>query len=332
MINDNQQQSSYNEQTQAFPFMARSEAPDRALHGDTDQSSSLVSLVRPRWLEKEIWPFHTSGMKVDGNTIAVTDVGSGPVLLFVHTGFWSFIWRDVMLRLSPHFRCICFDSPGTGLSDRVAVHSISLENAARTTAAVIDALDLTDFTMVAHDLGGPVGIGGAAQFAERVNGIAAVNAFAWKPADIKLRLGLGLVGSTVVRELDVLTGLVPRITSTSFGVGSHMDPSSRNAFRSGIRREGLRAFHQYIHDAGRSEHIYERTRAALTGPFCGLPLITIFGERNDPFRFQQRWKDLYPDAIQFVIPNGNHFPMCDDPEFVADTLRGWHRERVIAQS
>ena len=327
-----QQQSDYTEQTEALPLSAHSEAPDRVLHGDKDQDSRLVSLVRPGWLDKEIWPFHASGMKVDGDTIAVTDVGSGPVLLFVHTGFWSFIWRDVIERLSPDFRCICFDSPGTGLSDRVPVHSISLENAVRTTAAVIDALDLTDFTLVLHDLGGPVGIGGAAQFAERVNGVAAVNAFAWKPTGIKLRLGLGVIGSAVVRELDVLTGLLPRITSTSFGVGSHMSPSSRNAFRSGIGREGVRAFHQYLYDARRSGGIYDKTSGALNGPLSRVPLLTIFGERNDPFRFQQHWKELYPDATQFVIPKGNHFPMCDDPEFVADKLRGWHRERVTARS
>jgi Predicted hydrolases or acyltransferases (alpha/beta hydrolase superfamily) len=309
----------------------RSGAREKVLPNDTNKKPKIVPLLRPQWLDKEIWPFQTSGMKVDGNTIAVTDVGSGPVLLFVHTGLWSFIWRDVMLRLAPDFRCICFDSPGTGLSDRVPRHNISLENAAMATAAVIDALDLRDFTLLVHDLGGPVGTAGTAQFPERVNGIAAVNAFAWKPTDIKLRLGLRLIGSAVVRELDVLTGVVPRITSTSFGVGSHMDPSSRDAFRSGIGREGLRAFHQYIYAATRGEGIYDTISAALRGPFRPLPLITIFGKRNDPFGFQQLWKELYPDATQVVIPKGNHFPMCDAPEFVAETLRIWHRDRVLAK-
>jgi pimeloyl-ACP methyl ester carboxylesterase len=52
--------------------------------------------------------------------------------------------------------------------------------------------------------------------------------------------------------------------------------------------------------------------------------LTIFGERNDPFGFQARWKALFPDAQQFVIPRGNHFPMCDDPQFVAETISSWH--------
>lgn len=328
----NQQETYDAEHMQALQHAPRSKAPEQVLLKDTTHGSKLVPIVRPWWLTKDLWPFHTSGLKVDGHTIAVTDVGSGPVLLFVHTGFWSFIWRDVILRLAPDFRCICFDSPGTGLSDRVPRQNISLESAARVTTAVIETLALRDFTLVVHDLGGPVGIAGAAQFAERVNGIAAVNALAWKPTDLKLRLGLSLIGSSLVRELDVLTGVVPRLTSTSFGVGLHMDGPSLNTFRSGIGREGLRAFHQYIHDANRGEGVYDKISAALTGPFRHLPLITIFGERNDPFRFQERWKELYPNARQVIIPKGNHFPMCDDPKFVADTLRDWHRERVVAQA
>jgi hypothetical protein len=80
--------------------------------------ASLKPLGRPQWLPETVWPFQTSTLKIDGSNIAITDVGQGPVLLFVHTGFWSFIWRDVISRLAPDFRCICFDAPGTGRSDR----------------------------------------------------------------------------------------------------------------------------------------------------------------------------------------------------------------------
>ncbi len=66
----------------------------------------------------------------------------------------------------------------------------------------------------------------------------------------------------------------------------------------------------------------------LAGPFRDLRLLTIFGERNDPLRFQPRWKALFPGAPQVVVPRGNHYPMCDDPDLVAGAIRSWHRERV----
>src|SRR6266481_2768722 len=59
-------------------------------------SKRLKPLSRPRWLSEPVWPFQSSSIEVDGSKVAVTDVGRGPVLLFVHTGFWSIIWRDVI--------------------------------------------------------------------------------------------------------------------------------------------------------------------------------------------------------------------------------------------
>jgi haloalkane dehalogenase len=288
----------------------------------------LVSLRRPLWLSESVWPFQTSALEVEGSKIAVTDVGQGPVVLFVHTGFWSFIWRDVVLRLAPDFRCICFDAPGTGQSDRLPAANISLEKASRALTAVIQALDLADITLVFHDLGGPSGIAGAARMPDRIRGLCAVNTFAWKPSGIPFRGMLALMGSAPIKEFSAWTGILTRITASAFGVGRHLDASSRKAFCAGVGRQGVRAFHSYILDARKSQAIYEQLDQALTGPFRRLPLLTIFGERNDPLGFQLRWKQLFSDASQVVVAKGNHFPMCDDPDLVAASIRELHHDRV----
>jgi len=287
------------------------------------RSATLKSMTRPWWLSEQYWPFSTLSLDVEGHRIAVTDVGQGPTLLFIHTGFWSFIWRDVIKLLSRDFRCVCFDSPGTGLSERLPIEDISLTRASRVATAVIEALELEELTLVVHDLGGPVGIAGAAERPERISAIAAVNTFAWRPNDWKLRLMLNFVGSSPVRELDAFTNLLPATTASNFGVGLHFDDSDRRIFRRGIGRQGLRAFHKYLSDAAASEGLYQKATAALKGPFRDLPVITIFGERNDPFRFQPRWKAFFPGVRQLVIKKGNHFPMCDDPKLVAATLHDW---------
>ena len=290
--------------------------------------ASLIPLSRPVWLSESVWPYQTSSLEVEEAKIAVTDVGQGPALLFIHTGLWSFIWRDVISHLAADFRCVCFDAPGTGRSDRLPPGAISLERAARALTAVIEALNLRDITLVFHDLGGPSGIAGAALVPDRIRGLCAVNAFAWKPSGIAFRGMLALMGSRAMREIDVLTQLIPRITASAFGVGLHFDSASRNAFYEGIGRQGVRAFHGYLRDAHESRTIYEQVEYALTGSFRHLPLLTIFGERNDPLGFQPRWKQFFPSAQQVVVRRGNHFPMCDDPAFVAASIRGLHRDRV----
>jgi len=296
----------------------------------TAKPAPLVPWIRPPWLPFQRWPYPTETLAVDGCRIAITDIGKGPALLFVHTGFWSFIWRDVIADLSRDFRCVCFDAPGTGRSDRLPAGAIRLERAAHALTAVVQALDLRDLTLVFHDLGGPSGLAGAAAVSDRIRGLCSVNSFAWRPSGALFRGMLALVGSAPMRELSAWTGFLTRITSSGFGVGLHLDAASRAAFLAGIGRQGTRTFHGYMRDARSADAIYARAERALAGPFRALPLLTIFGERNDPLGFQPQWKQRFPDARQVVVRAGNHFPMCDDPALVAATIREWHRERVAA--
>jgi haloalkane dehalogenase len=199
----------------------------------------------------------------------------------------------------------------------------TLANSARAVAAVIHALDLGNVTLVVHDTAGPPAIAAAARTPNRMRGLVGVNTFGWKPAGPAFRAMLAVMGNGVVRQLDLATGLLARVTSTTFGVGRHLDATSRRAYRAGLARS-MGAFHDYLREARFSDGIYDEVTRALIGPFRRLPVLTIFGERNDPLGFQPQWKRVFPNIQQTTIPNGNHFPMCDDPDFVAQTIRSWH--------
>ena len=292
-------------------------------------SIGVRSLPLPSWLPRSVWPFQTYGVEAQGATLAVSETGRGPTLLFVHVGLWSFIWRDLVAELAPDFRCILLDAPGNGLTIDDAGSTIGMERASRAVESVLDALDLEEFVLVVHDLGGPVGLGAVAHRPERVRGIIALNSFAWSPSRPALKAMLAVVGSRLLTDLDVATGVIPRITASAFGVGRHLDERARRAFLAGLGPRARRAFHSYMRDAARCESLYERVDRALRGPLAALPLLTIFGERNDPFGFQPRWKDLFPAAEQLVIAGGNHFPMCDAPDFVASSIRAWHNAHGV---
>lgn len=118
---------------------------------------SLAALDRPSWLSSSAWPWQPYLLSHHQGGIAVTDIGDGPAVLFVHVGSWSFVWRDVLLRLANDFRCVAIDAPGCGLSDRLSTPP-TLAQAADAITSVIDALQLRDLTLVAHDLGGRQGV------------------------------------------------------------------------------------------------------------------------------------------------------------------------------
>jgi pimeloyl-ACP methyl ester carboxylesterase len=294
-------------------------------------NARITPLDRPDWLPESVWPFETAGLEGDDSVLALTDAGEGPVLLFVHAGTWSFIWRDLIARLATGFRCICFDAPGSGRTRDGAWTPTTLDQASRAVTEVIERLGLEDVTLVAHDLGGPAGLAGIARTPKRIRGIVSMNTFGWRPSGAALRAMLAVMGNGFTRELDVLTGFIPRLTASSFGVGRHFDAASRQAFLAGMGTRGRRAFHNYMRDAQHCDDLYREIEHALTGPLAGLPLLTIFGERNDPFGFQRQWKALFPTARQVVVSKGNHFPMCDAPDFVAVAIREWYRECVAPE-
>jgi pimeloyl-ACP methyl ester carboxylesterase len=288
----------------------------------------LSPIPRPSWLPSSTWKHPTYALPTPAGEIAVTDTGTGPVLLFVHVGLWSMVWRDLLEELSPHYRCITLDAPGSGRSSDPGPRAISLMGAASAVGAVIDQLDLHALTLVLHDVGGPAGLAAAARRPERIAGLVALNTFGWRPSGAALGTMLTIMGSTLARESDAALGWLPRLAATRFGAGRHLTKADRKALRAGINRRARRNTHRYFADLLAADTLHHQVEIALRGPLTALPLMSIFGQRNDPFGFQSQWRDLFPTAQQEVITRGNHFPMCDDPARVAGLIRHWHTTHV----
>ena len=91
----------------------------------------------------------------DGTTIYYKDWGKGPVVTFSHG--WplsSDAWDGQMLFLAQHgFRVVAHDRRGHGRSSQASSGN-DMDGYADDLAAVIEALDLRDITMVGHSTGG----------------------------------------------------------------------------------------------------------------------------------------------------------------------------------
>jgi pimeloyl-ACP methyl ester carboxylesterase len=100
----------------------------------------------------------TSWIRLPAGPIAYTDVGSGPVVVLVHGVMMDHTqWRHVVPRLAGHARVIAPTLPlgahtrpmaeGADLSTRGQVHLL---------ADFLDALDVSEVTLVVNDWGGPL--------------------------------------------------------------------------------------------------------------------------------------------------------------------------------
>jgi pimeloyl-ACP methyl ester carboxylesterase/DNA-binding CsgD family transcriptional regulator len=117
--------------------------------------------------------------------IAYATVGSGPALLLPALWIshleleWGFDdLRSFVGALARDRTVVRYDRIGTGMSDRPAAPEISLEAEVRTIAAVADALDLAELSLLGISWGACSAAAFAAEFPDRVRSVALVGSYA----------------------------------------------------------------------------------------------------------------------------------------------------------
>ena len=296
----------------------------------TTPQSLRPTAGRPDWLPWSVFPLQSHYGDIDGKRIHYIDEGSGPALLFVSAGQWSFMFRDVIVRLRGRFRCLTLDFPGSGLSHDAPGHDQSVAANARVLESFIDALDLQDITMVVHDVGGPLGLSIVAKHAERFRGLVLSNTFGWPLAGYPaVRRMLRVITSPPFVAVNTLTNVLARLTATSYGVGRKMSRADRRAFLGPWRSRGSRrATLQALAGVLRIDPLMADVERSLPTTLGGLPVLTVFGTRNDPYGWQDRFEQIFPGATAVRIADGRHFPFNDDPDGYSAAICDWWTARV----
>lgn len=95
---------------------------------------------------------------LSGAPIDYRDVGAGPAVVFLHGVYVGApVWDDVVDRLTPTHRCIVPTWPlGAHAHEMPAGTDLSVAATARRLPELLEALDLTDVTVVANDSGGGI--------------------------------------------------------------------------------------------------------------------------------------------------------------------------------
>ena len=129
--------------------------------------------------EFEVVPREGRRIEIEGRPIHYVDEGEGPPLLFVHAGTGSIPWRDVIVRLRERFRCVGLDVLGAGQPLVTESEPLELGALSRILGSFVRALDLSDITLVMHDLGGPVALGIAPSLHDRIRALIVTESFGW---------------------------------------------------------------------------------------------------------------------------------------------------------
>lgn len=145
-------------------------------------------------------------VKASGIRLRVTDVGSGPTVLLLHTLFTDrTCWDGLLSVLAPAFRVIAPDLPGSGESEKPAEgrFAYSIDAIAHVVTDLYAGLGLGQAYVVGHGLGGAVAIQLASRYPELVSRQLLLNAWCYPTRlDPTLHAALlPIVGSILFKQL-----------------------------------------------------------------------------------------------------------------------------------
>jgi cis-3-alkyl-4-acyloxetan-2-one decarboxylase len=281
------------------------------------------------------FPFESRYLRAGKTNLHYVDEGpsGAPPLLFLHGNpTWSYLWRRPIADLSAAGRrCVAYDHMGFGRSEKPPrMSAYTLERHIENALALIDELDLRDLTLVAHDWGGPIGLGAMLERPERLNAIVLMNTWAWElpswlpPFIRQFRTeGLG--------EILALGGNLS-VESIPGGMARRdVDPVMMDAYRAPFpdywSRAGTLAFQREIplterdRSAPMISSIHERLRQ------LDVPVLLLWGMRDPVFQpvFLDQWRELFPDAEVASLEDASHFVVEDRPDAVIGAIERFLR-------
>jgi haloalkane dehalogenase len=276
------------------------------------------------------FPFEPRFASVGRVRLHYVDEGptESPPLLFAHGNpTWSYLWRRQIAQLSAAGRrCVAFDHMGFGRSDKPPhLAAYSLQGHVENAIAFVDSLDLRDVTLVAHDWGGPIGLGALLERPDRLRRVVLMNTWAWElPSFLPPFLrefrteGLG--------EILALGGNL-FVESIPGGMARRdPDPEMMQAYRAPFpdywSRIGTLAFQRDIPLTERdaSAPLMASINKRLSD--LDVPMLLVWGMRDPVFQpvFLEQWRQLFPGARIVELADASHFLVEDRPDAVTGAI------------
>ncbi len=282
-------------------------------------------------------PYKTKFVTVYGSKMAYVEAGQGDPILFLHGNPTSkYLWRNIMPWLENQGRVIAPDLIGMGESDKPDI-DYRYHDQYKYLLGFIDALELTNITLVLHDWGSGLGFNFAAQNPDRIKAIAFMEALVqprtWEdfPPDFRRAFKLMRAPGIGWLMISVANGFIKQMlpqaivrelseTEKAVYAGPFPTIGSRKPllqFPRDVPIDGQPAdVHSII--SNYSQWLQQTEIPKLF--FYASPGAIIDAEVAD-------WvKQSFPNLTSYDMGAGIHFVQEDNPHFIGEKLAEWHTQ------
>jgi pimeloyl-ACP methyl ester carboxylesterase len=268
-------------------------------------------------------------VRVDGLDIEYADTGTGSTILFVHGVYVTgAVWNDVVAELGDGFRCIAPTWPLGAHSTPTDGADLGAEAASQRIVHFMEALDLTDVTVVANDTGGGLvlaSLGDPTLDTSRIARLVLTNCDSYE----HFPPGSFVQIVKLCRFSSALGGGILRLLATGPGQAFFLKAVCHTPPPKDRQREVFGAF--ATSGVARRDAVTVTAsldpaltlRAAPAIEAFDRPVTLPWGTEDElfPLDHARRLRDAFPNATLIEIPNCSAFVMLDAPRRLAEAIR-----------
>jgi pimeloyl-ACP methyl ester carboxylesterase len=251
---------------------------------------------------------------VDGS-IHYTVAGNGrPVMLLHGFGEDSDVWKYQLRALSPFYRIILPDLPGSGLSPFHAGNG-SMEKYAAQLIAILDKENIEKFVLIGHSMGGYITLAFASKYPEKLDAFGLFHSTAYPDSAEKI--------ATRQRGIEFIR---------THGSKAFLQQSTPNLFSENYRNKHTDIINGMItqyegFEPGALIEYYEamigrKDRTAVLRTF-EKPVLFIIGKQDTAISPEQMLQQSHLPQISYIhfLENSGHMGMWEETAKANDALK-----------
>ncbi|MBI3651588.1 MAG: alpha/beta hydrolase [Acidobacteria bacterium] len=293
---------------------------DREVFASLPGESSMEEFSKnKKFIEVETW------------RVAYIDEGEGePVILLHGCPFHAYEWRDVIPRLTKHYRVIAPDLLGLGDTVVRLSDDYRLPNQMKMVVGLMDKLGIVKARIVGHDHGGATAQLMMKYYPDRIHSLVLTNAEAYDqwpsaPEITYLKSITNSIRSPVFRTAIGFTAVQRDVFSVAVHNQKVLTDEVLAAYvrphiASSTRWLRLRQFYHWQLDR---EHNLETLRAVDGMRRFNRPTLLLWGRQDTNFgpAIAERLAQDIPGFVRLEwLENSAHMPMQEEPEAYAEAL------------
>lgn len=253
--------------------------------------------------------------QANGIELAYEEQGQGEAVVLLH-GFCgsSAYWESIIPELAKDYRVIAPDLRGHGDS-AVSVGTYSMELFAEDIKQLLDALDISQATLLGHSLGGYITLAFAEKYSDRLKAFGLIHSTGLpdtEEAKQNRYKGAERIGNEGMKPF--IADLVPKLFA----------PSNHGAMKDAMEKAkqiGESTSPEGAQNAlkGMAERINRNAVIASTG----LPVLLVAGEEDQVVSPDKTFSVEQQLLTTVTLPHVGHMSMYEGPNKLVDTLRSF---------